>query len=128
LYKVIETETYVTELLGTPKEKESLFQVLSSASLLKLKLGRIDIRFGKPYSLRHWMTEEFSKRSTPDSLFTPSYSPVHKNILLQAFSFSVLADINRVSVIMPTALVGTIILTLRGRGVGREELVRRVTW
>jgi glycerol-3-phosphate O-acyltransferase len=29
---------------------------------------------------------------------------------------------------MPTALVGTVILTLRGRGVGQEELVRRVTW
>lgn len=126
--KVIETETYVSELLGTPKEKESLFQVLNSASLLKLKLGRIDIRFAKPYSLRQWMDEEFNRRSTADSLFSPSSSLVHKNILLQSFSFSVLADINRVSVIMPTALVGTIILTLRGRGVGREELIRRVTW
>lgn len=29
---------------------------------------------------------------------------------------------------MPTALVGTILLTLRGRGVGKSELVRRVNW
>ena len=29
---------------------------------------------------------------------------------------------------MPGALIGTIILTLRGRGVGRRELVRRVEW
>ena len=29
---------------------------------------------------------------------------------------------------MPTALVGTILLTLRGRGVGKSELVRRVDW
>ena len=27
---------------------------------------------------------------------------------------------------MPTALVGTVLLTLRGRGVGREELIRQV--
>lgn len=29
---------------------------------------------------------------------------------------------------MPTALVGTVLLTLRGRGVGKAELVRRVNW
>lgn len=29
---------------------------------------------------------------------------------------------------MPTALVGTVLLTLRGRGVGKGELVRRVEW
>ena len=35
---------------------------------------------------------------------------------------------NHISVIMPTSLVGTILLTLRGRGVGRTELIRRVVW
>ncbi|KAG9555726.1 acyltransferase-domain-containing protein, partial [Aureobasidium melanogenum] len=29
---------------------------------------------------------------------------------------------------MPTALVGTVLLTLRGRGAGKSELVRRVDW
>lgn len=29
---------------------------------------------------------------------------------------------------MPTALIGTILLTLRGRGVGISELIRRVDW
>ena len=39
-----------------------------------------------------------------------------------------LSEINDVSVVMPTALVGTILLTLRGRGVGKSELIRRVEW
>jgi len=42
--------------------------------------------------------------------------------------YQVLSDINEVSVVMPTALIGTVLLTLRGRGVGKEELKRRVTW
>ncbi|CRK05486.1 hypothetical protein BN1723_020918, partial [Verticillium longisporum] len=29
---------------------------------------------------------------------------------------------------MPTALIGTILLTLRGRGVGKTELETRVQW
>ena len=40
----------------------------------------------------------------------------------------VLSDINAVSVVMPTALIGTVLLTLRGRGVGKSELIRRVEW
>lgn len=40
---------------------------------------------------------------------------VAKAQLLKALGYKVLADINSVSVVMPTALVGTVILTLRGR-------------
>lgn len=48
--------------------------------------------------------------------------------LLRTLGYKVLSDINAVSVVMPTALVGTVLLTLRGRGVGKAELVRRVEW
>ncbi|KAG2190899.1 hypothetical protein INT46_006352 [Mucor plumbeus] len=97
--KIIETSSYATELLGTPKEKESLWGILTNSRLLQLKWGRVDVRLGKPYSLKDWVEDQIKMRG-------------------------VLADI----VIMPSALVGTIILTLRGRGVGRSELIRRVDW
>ncbi|KAH0563386.1 hypothetical protein GP486_002046 [Trichoglossum hirsutum] len=48
--------------------------------------------------------------------------------ILRTLGYKVLSDINAVSVVMPTALIGTVILTLRGRGVGKSELVRRVDW
>jgi glycerol-3-phosphate O-acyltransferase len=48
--------------------------------------------------------------------------------LLRTLGFKVLSDINAVSVVMPTALIGTVLLTLRGRGVGISELIRRVDW
>lgn len=49
---------------------------------------------------------------------------VAKAQLLKALGYKVLADINSVSVVMPTALVGTVILTLRGRvSVSRLEFV-----
>lgn len=48
--------------------------------------------------------------------------------LLRTLGYKVLSDINDVSVVMPTALIGTVLLTLRGRGVGKAELVRRVDW
>lgn len=60
--KVIETETYINELLGIPKEKESLWGVITNSRLLQLKMGRIDVRFAKPYSLRNFMNQEIERR------------------------------------------------------------------
>ena len=48
--------------------------------------------------------------------------------ILRSIGYRVLADINKISVVMPTALIGTMLLTLRGRGIGKQELVRRVDW
>ena len=44
-------------------------------------------------------------------------------VLLQSLGYQILGEINSVSVIMPTALVGTVLLTLRGRGVGMDEVM-----
>ncbi|KAI8385656.1 hypothetical protein BD560DRAFT_383998 [Blakeslea trispora] len=121
--KIIETSSYATELLGTPKEKESLWGVLTNSHLLQLKWGRVDVRLGKPYSLREWLDDQIKIRSPIDL-----QDSTQKSVLLKSFGYRVLADINAISVIMPSALVGTVILTLRGRGVGRSELIRRVDW
>ncbi|KAF9355308.1 hypothetical protein BGX34_010545, partial [Mortierella sp. NVP85] len=124
--KVIETETYVNELLGIPKEKESLWGVITNSRLLQLKMGRIDVRFAKPYSLRNFINNQIERREIVNERENTNNEA--KSQLLKALGYKVLADINSVSVVMPTALVGTVILTLRGRGVGRSELIRRVEW
>ncbi|KAI8075673.1 glycerol-3-phosphate acyltransferase [Thamnidium elegans] len=121
--KIIETSSYATELLGTPKEKESLWGIITNSSILQLKWGRVDVRVGKPYSLKNWIDEQIKMRGPMD--LTDQHQ---KSILLKSLGYRVLADINAISVIMPSALVGTVILTLRGRGVGRSELIRRVDW
>ncbi|KAI8331761.1 putative acyltransferase [Chlamydoabsidia padenii] len=121
--KIIETSSYANELLGNPKEKESLWGVITNTRLLQLKWGRVDVRVSKPYSLRGWLDDQLKHRGNLD--LTDS---TQKAILLKSLGYRVLSDINNVSVVMPSALVGTVILTLRGRGVGRSELIRRVDW
>lgn len=129
--KVIEVDSYISELLGQPKKKENLSDFLTSGSnVLSLKLGRVDVRFHEPWSLRGFINEQF-ERSTkiPGQLPTPSdWTKDRRLKLLRTMGYKVLSDINDVSVVMPSALVGTVLLTLRGRGVGKSELVRRVDW
>lgn len=124
---VIESETYVSELLGKPKESESLMGLLSGSSdILQLKMGRIDIRFQQPWSLREFVDAEQARRTESEGAVFQPETPKDRHVLLKSLGYRVLGDINRVSVIMPAALVGTVILTLRGRGVGKRELVSRV--
>ncbi|MCJ1433370.1 hypothetical protein MMC27_002730 [Xylographa pallens] len=128
--KVIETEGYVSELLGQPKPKENLMDFLSSSSVLSLKLGRVDVRFHKPWSLRSFIVEQQARMNIlPQQVgLSTSKNTENKARLLRTMGYRVLSDINSVSVVMPTALVGCVLLTLRGRGVGMSELVRRVDW
>lgn len=129
--KVIEVDSYISELLGQPKPKEDLAGFLSASSVLNLQLGRVDVRFHEPWSLRAFINEQrprlTQKAPKPPGIET-MYDVALKRRLLTTLGYKVLADINAVSVVMPTALIGTVLLTLRGRGVGKVELVRRVEW
>lgn len=126
--KVIEVDSYVSELLGQPKSKEGLMNFLSATNVLSLKLGRVDMRFHEPWSLRGFVTEQQTRLTKRLSDVESTHDATVRRRLLTTLGYRVLKEINDVSVVMPTALVGTILLTLRGRGVGKSELVRRVNW
>lgn len=126
--KVIEVDSYVSELLGQPKQTENLSDFLSASSVLTLKLGRVDVRFHKPWSLKDFIRSQEIRPSHAPGQTSVQRSKEVRSRMLRTLGYKVLSDINAVSVVMPTALVGTILLTLRGRGVGRFELIRRVDW
>ncbi|CAI7641085.1 unnamed protein product [Penicillium pancosmium] len=126
--KVIETESYISELLGQPKQKENLSDFLSSSSVLSLKLGRVDVRFHEPWSLREFLNQQLSRLNQGDLDANKKLAQTEKGRILRTLGYRVLSEINDVSVMMPPALVGTVLLTLRGRGVGKGELCRRLDW
>lgn len=131
--KVIETEGYVSELLGVPKKKENLVDfVAGGSSVLSLRLGRVDVRFHQPWSLKGFVEDELVRISKlPQALNLKPNNPTDpgtKLYILRQLGYQVLYDINNVSVIMPTALLGTVLLTTFSTGVGCQELMERVTW
>ncbi|KAF2754546.1 glycerol-3-phosphate acyltransferas-like protein [Pseudovirgaria hyperparasitica] len=123
--KVIEVDSYISELLGQPKQKENLMDFLSASSILSLKLGRVDVRFHEPWSLRGFIDQQIARYSKMPKRIDDKETRLR---LLRTLGYRVLSEINEVSVVMPTALIGTVLLTLRGRGVGKSELIRRVEW
>jgi 1-acyl-sn-glycerol-3-phosphate acyltransferase len=128
--KVIEVDSYISELLGQPKKKENLQDFFSASSVLSMKLGRVDMRFHEPWSMRDFINDQFGRYvGAPGRVPTPDdWDAENKLRLLRTMGYKVLSEINDVSVVMPSALCGTVLLTLRGRGVGKSELIRRVDW
>jgi glycerol-3-phosphate O-acyltransferase len=127
--------------LGNPKEKETLTGLLMNTRLLQLKMGRIDVRFQEPFSLKGYLVAERERRASlpivEASTLLNSTAPqpllaagpigngqktaaqlaqrAEQNIMLRALGYKILSDINKVSVIMPASLISTVMLTIRGR-------------
>lgn len=93
-----------------------------------MKLGRVDCRFHEPWSLREFLEQQLSRLNLSGIGSDLKLAHAERGRILRTLGYRVLSEINDVSVMMPPALVGTVLLTLRGRGVGKGELVRRLDW
>mmetsp|Transcript_42417 Transcript_42417/g.88626 ORF Transcript_42417/g.88626 Transcript_42417/m.88626 type:complete len:749 (+) Transcript_42417:41-2287(+) len=131
---VMETESYVRELLGSKKRKESLIGVLGQGKHLlamrRSRFGNIHVRFGPGFSARSYIDNHIAvQRAVPNRAnFNPVSTMADKQVLLKALAYHVLEEINRVSSVTPTALVGTVLLCTLGRGIGRRALINKVDW
>eukprot|EP01062_Namystynia_karyoxenos_P081633 TRINITY_DN9008_c0_g1_i1.p2 TRINITY_DN9008_c0_g1~~TRINITY_DN9008_c0_g1_i1.p2 ORF type:complete len:761 (+),score=336.21 TRINITY_DN9008_c0_g1_i1:96-2378(+) len=129
--RVMETGSYVSELLGGQKKKESVFGAIGSARAVMAmpKLGSVQVRLAAAFSVREYVQRQIASRNVgPERSFDPLTNRRHMQVLLTQLAYQVLDSINAVSSCTPTALVGTVLLTTRGRGVGRTELIWRVNW
>ena len=104
--KILEEKSYLKELGGAEKEKESFKQVLKSRSFLKKKYGKIYVRFGRPLSLKEYLSQIGDPGKT-----------VHRLL-----AFHLIQSINKVTLVTPLALIATAILTKHRRGFHLHEL------
>ncbi len=63
--RVPEESSYITELLGKEKEKESFWSLLRSRQLLKQSFGSVFVRFGTPISLKSYFSMNTESLATP---------------------------------------------------------------
>ena len=130
--RVLEMPSYVAELAGGAKQKEALLGAIHSAvTLLHLAYrrmvfyGRVDVAVAEPISVRKHF--EMRKESLLES---PSDLTAVRSRSQQALSlgYRVLHEVNGVAAILPTMLVGTVLLLHRRRGLRQNVLVEEVHW
>eukprot|EP00754_Rhynchopus_humris_P050569 Rhum_TRINITY_DN9031_c0_g1::Rhum_TRINITY_DN9031_c0_g1_i1::g.31253::m.31253 len=131
--RLMEAESYARELLGAKKQKETVGGLVDSikntlANSYSKPLGGVHIRIADGFSIREYMTQYVDRKlSSPRGVFSRD-DVMHRVALYKSAAYRVMDDINGTSTITPSAVVATVLLTTRGRGVGREELVHKTEW
>jgi glycerol-3-phosphate O-acyltransferase len=108
--RIMEEKSYLREIEGARKEKESFWQIIKARSLLKKRYGKIYVRFAHPLSLKEYLAQKDpSVKNTPTSL-----------------ALHIVNSINSVTPVTPLSLVATAILANHRRGFHLAELTETV--
>tara|TARA_B100001750_G_scaffold222955_1_gene212779 strand:+ start:673 stop:3171 length:2499 start_codon:yes stop_codon:yes gene_type:complete len=114
--RIVEERSYVHELGGGEKQKESLGGLLETPKLLRSKYGRLYVQFGEILEL----SEMLGDRDV-DGL-----SPAERRRMVQEIAHETLRRIEQVTVVTPAAMVATALLVHRRRGIRMGELRSRI--
>ncbi|MBW1819625.1 MAG: 1-acyl-sn-glycerol-3-phosphate acyltransferase, partial [Deltaproteobacteria bacterium] len=108
--RILEGQSYLKEVGGGEKKKESFKQMLGARRFLQRKYGKIYIRFGRPLSLKAYLEQSGETDQHP-----------HKQL-----AFEIIKSINRVSLATPLAILAVAVLSKHRRGFELGELMDTV--
>ncbi len=141
--KLMEASSYARELAGAEKEKESLRGLLGAARVLSRRYERLYVQFEEPISLRRAAEERLGARAAglavddawggeearaaaplePGRRDAPAEA---KRQLVHALANRIAYGISRAVTITPVGLVAAALLSHVRRGLGADEVARRV--
>ncbi|WP_150300670.1 glycerol-3-phosphate 1-O-acyltransferase PlsB [Pseudomonas profundi] len=120
--RVLEGRTYLGELRGQEKKKESFFDIFRVLSALKQRFGQVAVNFGEPVSLSAFLDEQQPdwRKMDHGSDFKPAWLPDTTNRLAHTLA----ASINAAADVNPVNLVSLIMLSTPRLALDERGLVR----
>jgi len=111
--RVVEGSSFVSEMLGAKKKRESLRALLDSLGFLNANYGGVHIRVADPISVKSYLMDSKIKEMRR---------------LNSSLAHSVLFACNQVMVAPPTAIVATVLLSSHNRGMSVADIVKLTDW
>ena len=115
---IIEEQAYTQEMAGATKQKENITSLLRTTRVLWSKYDRLYVNFGEPLSCRT-LLEDAGQMDEPNT------GEAHTKFVRRT-AYRVLAGINDVAIVTPSAATALALLTHPRRGIRRDELLGRV--
>jgi glycerol-3-phosphate O-acyltransferase len=128
--RIVEGRTYIGELSGRPKEKESVLGVLKSLpSVLRSKFGRVHVNLGEPIVL-----DELLDAYNPNWRAAPSADRAEEDAspsgwiaeLIGDLAFRVVSGINAAAAVTPINLVSMAVLATPRQALLEADLERQL--
>ena len=123
--RVFEGGTYISELSGKPKEKESILGLLRAVRrLLRGRFGRVHVNLGEPVRLDALLARHAPewRRASREELERPRWV----NPLVDELADTILRNINAASAVTPVNLVALALLGTPRQAMLEVDLVRQV--
>jgi glycerol-3-phosphate O-acyltransferase len=122
--RIVEGNTYLSELSGRPKRKESIGDLLRATRVLREKFGRVHVNLGEPIHLdalleRHagdWRTHQ-----RDDEGRAPWVAPV-----VDELAQRIMRNINAAAAVTPVNLLALVLLAMPRKAMAVADLERQV--
>ena len=120
--RIIEERSFVHELSGGDKQSENVGDLLKSSSILRSKWGRLYVQFGDIIDFDDFQKDAIQRSGGELPNLEATTGEQQRNAV-RALAHKVMYSINEVTVVTPTALVATALLSHRKRGMTRASLL-----
>ena len=120
--RVLEGRTYLGELRGQAKKKESVFDIFRVLSALKLRFGQVAVNFGEPLALA-----DFLDREQPDwrsQTLAPEYRPAWLNATTNTLARELTSGISAAADVNPVNMVALVMLSTARLALDETSLAR----
>jgi glycerol-3-phosphate O-acyltransferase len=122
--RIVEGPTYIGELSGRPKEKESILGLLRTAGRLRERFGNVHVNFGEPIFL-----DRLLDRYAPDwrsSVFDDQNRPPWVGALVDELAPTIMRHINSAAAVTPVNLLALVLLATPRQSMLEADLLRQI--
>jgi glycerol-3-phosphate O-acyltransferase len=124
--RIVEGRTYIGELSGKPKERESVLGALRALSVLRSRFGTVHVNLGEPIVLDEILAKYNPRwRDAPSALFEDA-PPGWVGEAIGELAVRITGGINAAAAVTPINLVSMAILATSRQALGEGDLVRQV--
>ncbi|HYM34877.1 MAG TPA: glycerol-3-phosphate 1-O-acyltransferase PlsB, partial [Steroidobacteraceae bacterium] len=122
--RLVEGKTYIHELSGKPKEKESIFGMLKVIPALRSRYGKVHVSFGEPIRLDDILTKHASEWRTTS--YEVDDRPMWLNGAVDELAARIMTHINAAACVTPVNLLALALLATPKQAMIETDLSRQL--
>lgn len=122
--KLVEGRSYLAELSGQPKRKESLLGFFRSFKILRSEFGRVHLNFGEPIAVENWLDQHQPDWRSQNHTLTerPEWLPP----VVDSLANKILTHMNAAADVNSVNLLATVLLASTNKAMDKQDLCAQI--
>jgi glycerol-3-phosphate O-acyltransferase len=122
--KLIEGDSFISELSGSEKRKESLFGLIRSVKSLRENFGKVYVNIAEPIDLDSVLDDR--KPDWRDAMPADGERPTWLGAVVDELGIDIMSNINAAAAVTPISLLAYVLLATPKQKIGAQELRRQL--